>query len=168
MELMARIQEILGKKFFRDTVTFDKDVVHKRTITGYSPVASEPSLGTPHEMSYANRTASLVVDTSTTPAATWSAAVTLSYAPTGAKWAYCLMYRTAISNPDALVVARASGMTLDTAAGFQYKYPGAFCEIGGYCNAMVWIPIDANKQFKWCTVGGNGLIHIASPVAYMM
>ena len=133
------------------------------------PVPTEPSLGTPHEMAFANRSPNYVVNTSTTPAATWSAAVTMTYAPTGANWGYCMMYRAGVTNPDAFVVAKASGITLDTAANFQYQYPGVFLEVGGAAglSGMVWIPIDANKQFKWCTVGGNGLIHIASPVAYM-
>jgi hypothetical protein len=46
--LLARFQEIIGEKLFRDKVTFAKDVVFKRAITAYSPVASEPSLGTLH------------------------------------------------------------------------------------------------------------------------
>jgi hypothetical protein len=132
-----------------------------------SPVPAEPSLGTHHEESYANRTASLLVDTSTTPAATWSAAVTMTSVPVGTKAGYCMMYRSAAANPDAFVVAMASGMTLDTAAGFQYKYPGLHLEIGGYGDNMIWIPIDANKQFKWCTVAGNALARIGSPVAYL-
>jgi hypothetical protein len=48
MGMRAALQEFFGEKFFRDKVTFDKDVVFKRTVTAYSPVASEPSLGTLH------------------------------------------------------------------------------------------------------------------------
>jgi hypothetical protein len=46
--LLARFQEIIGEKLFRDKVTFAKDIVFKKTITAYSPVASEPSAGSPH------------------------------------------------------------------------------------------------------------------------
>jgi hypothetical protein len=54
MGMRSALQEFFGEKFFRDKVTFDKDVtckkdvVWKRTPTLYSPVASEPSLGTLH------------------------------------------------------------------------------------------------------------------------
>jgi hypothetical protein len=47
--LFARLQEIIGEKIFRDKVTFDKDVVFKKHITGYAPVPGEPSLGTWHD-----------------------------------------------------------------------------------------------------------------------
>jgi len=101
-------------------------------------------------------------------AATWSAAVTVSNVPTGAKAAYCFALRNAQTNPDALVFAAASGMTLDTAAGFQYKYPGVHTDIAGYGSNMVIIPLDSNKQFKWATVGGTGTTRVGPAVGYFI
>lgn len=48
MGLLNSAQEIRGEKRFLHRATFEGDVVHKRTVTAYSPVPIEPSLGNPH------------------------------------------------------------------------------------------------------------------------
>ena len=57
--LCARMQEIIGEKIFRHKVTFEGDVVFKTHITGYAPVAGEPSSGTWHDINGPLNSASL-------------------------------------------------------------------------------------------------------------
>jgi hypothetical protein len=53
MELMARLQEILGKKIFRDDVTVKGKLVAKNGMEVYAePVPSEGSWGTFHQHVY--------------------------------------------------------------------------------------------------------------------
>jgi len=46
--LLSSAQEIIGEKIFKHLAKFMGDVKFNRTITAYSPVASEPSVGSLH------------------------------------------------------------------------------------------------------------------------
>jgi len=175
MGIRAALQEFFGEKFFRDKVTFDKDVtfkkdvVFKRTVTAYSPVAGEPSLGTPHATSDTNRSNAALVNTSTNTAGTWSAAVTCTGAPTGAKAAYCMGYIFKAAATPILSVEAASGYTLSdiTAANNWSKYWSTRSPVAGtIVLSMLKIHLDANKQFKWCTDVSSSTVWIGSPVDY--
>jgi hypothetical protein len=175
MGMRAALQEFFGEKFFRDKVTFDKDVtfkkdvVFKRTPTLYSPVASEPSLGTPHVTSDANRSSDVLVSTSTNTAGVWSAAVTCTGAPSGAKAAYCWAEIIKVAGVPILNVEAATGYTLsDTTVGNNNrKYWGIFCVAAGQrAYGIIRIHLDANKQFKWCTDTLNSTVNIFRPIDY--
>ncbi|HXK36976.1 MAG TPA: hypothetical protein VJ553_05345 [Candidatus Paceibacterota bacterium] len=131
-----------------------------------APVAGEPSLGTKHWVAYASRSTTPIVDGTVTAANTWSNAVTVSVAPTGAKAMYCRCYRAGQTNPDGLFFEAASGVTLDTGALWYRKYPGVFAPAGGTSEGMVWIPLDSNKQFKFASIGGVQANYVMPPVAY--
>jgi len=135
------------------------------------PVAGESSLGTPHPTSDADRTATLVVNTSTNTAGVWSAAVTMTGVPTGAKaaWCYCEIIKAA--DRPRLCVEAATGYTLsDITSGTNYsKY---MCigraPVGEYMGCVMKIHLDSNKQFKWCTSVTNSTVQISSAIDYEM
>jgi hypothetical protein len=136
-----------------------------------SPVPAEPSLGTPHPTSDANRSATPVVNTSTNTAGTWSAAVTMTGVPTGAKAAWCACYIQLAGQTPYLCVEAASGYTLsDITSGTNYtKYWSMKTPASGV-GALVTLKIhlDANKQFKWCTSNTNSTVLIGSAIDYEM
>jgi hypothetical protein len=136
MGMRAALQEFFGEKFFRDKVTFDKDVVFKRTVTAYSPVASEPSLGTEHM--FASQQTLYDAD----PAAT-SGTITVSNAPVGTTKVkgWWLMSGTAV-NTDAYI--RGVGSTGTRVFAWLRTKVGGVWEYGTF-----EVPIDSSKQFNW-------------------
>ena len=66
----------------------------------FQPVAGEPSLGTWHPTSYANRSATAFVNGTVVAANTWSNAVTMPAVPAGARVAKCQVLRNVQTNPD--------------------------------------------------------------------
>jgi hypothetical protein len=135
-----------------------------------SPVSGEPSLGTPHPTSDANRTSTLVVDTSTNTAGTWSAAVTMTGAPVGAKTAICMCEIDKSASAPGLSVEAATGYTLSdiTSGNNFYKYNGirVSASTGGLAYGVVRIHLDANRQFKWCTTLSSSTVKIGSAIDY--
>jgi hypothetical protein len=135
------------------------------------PIPSEPSLGTPHPTSDANRSSSAMVNTSTNTAGIWSGAVTMTGVPTGAKAAYCTCYIQLAGQTPYMCVEAASGYTLsDITVGTNYlkyfslKTPAS--GIGGL--VTIKIHLDSNKQFKWCTSNTNSTVLIGSAIDYDM
>jgi hypothetical protein len=178
MSLLNRAQQIIGAKEFTHAATFDanvvfkKDVVFNQHITGYAPVAGEPSLGTPHECSYASRYAAWQVDTAANTAGVWSAPVTAP-CPSGTKMVYCLVltYAAGGAGVGLVCLERASGITLDdvsaTGGNNWLKYrcvrnDDATQRVG----VMTWIPLDANYQFRWACYQGSTRVSIGYPVDY--
>jgi len=135
-----------------------------------SPVAGEPSAGTWHPTSYANRSATPFVNGTVVAAGAWSNAVTMPGVPAGAKVAKCWCRRTIQTNPDALVFEKATGITLDTAGGYYFKYAGIYSGDGGVMRGsmMVDIPLDENLQFKFSPLGGVTANYVYPPVAYQI
>ena len=136
------------------------------------PVAGEPSLGTPHPTSDANRTATLVVDTATNTAGVWSAAVTMTGVPVGAKAAWCACLVLKAASAPVLAVEAASGYTLsDITSGtnvYKYWHMG-LDNIAGYGERKVLkIHLDSNGQFKWCTSISSSTVQIGSAIDYEM
>jgi hypothetical protein len=135
-------------------------------------VALEPSMGTPHPCSDANLSTTALVDTGTNTAGTWSAAVTMTGRPTGARAGYCHVSIAKGSAAPILSVAPATGITLsDISTGNNWrKYVSIRSPSSGagagYGGTMVWIPIDSNGQFKWCTTDSNSTVLIGPPVQY--
>jgi hypothetical protein len=134
-----------------------------------SPVAGEPSLGTPHTTSDANRTATLVVDTSTNTAGVWSAAVTMTGVPVGAKAAWCEVWSYATGAWGFIAVEAASGYTLSNITTgtniFKYYAQGAQANTTPLYIPMR-IPLDSNGQFKWCPWTTNQNVKIGSAICY--
>jgi hypothetical protein len=134
-----------------------------------SPVAGEPSLGTIHYLAYSQRSTTLVVTTATNTAGTWSAAVTMPNVPVGAKGALCSCDISKAAATPLLAVEKASGVTLDdiTAGNNDRKYTRLPSFAAGQpAQNMLWIPLDGNLQFKWCTNVSNSNVTVDSPVAY--
>lgn len=134
-----------------------------------APVSGEPSLGTPHPTSDANRTSTLVVNTSTNTAGVWSAAVTMTGVPAGAKAAWCRATIIKASVSPALAVEAATGYTLsDITSGtniFKYwGFPDAVA--GSIAGGIILIHLDANGQFKWCTSISSSTVKIGSAIDY--
>jgi hypothetical protein len=150
----------------------------EETASGYyitggvvQPVAGEPSLGTPHHNSDANKSSALLVSTAVNTAGTWSAAVTMLGAPAGARaaWCGCQIYKSG-SYP-LLCVEAATGYTLSdiTVGTNAYKYwqvPGVNSGVIAPMTIMARIPLDANKQFKWCSSVSSSNVIIGSAVDY--
>ena len=134
-----------------------------------SPVSGEPSLGTWHPISYANRSATAFVNGTVVAANTWSNAVTMPAVPVGARVAKCQVLRNVQTNPDWILFEQATGITLDTATGYQYKYTGLFSPDGGvFRERMVDIPLDGSLQYKFITRGGVTGNWVFPPVAYQI
>jgi hypothetical protein len=136
-----------------------------------SPVPAEPSLGTPHQVGYANRTTTFPVSTATNTAGTWSAAVTMTGVPTGAKAAWCECRVNKAADVPALAVEAASGVTLDdiTASENLSKYWHVRAPIAGAWGwGVIKIPLDSNLQFKWCTTISSSTVGIGSAIDYEM
>ena len=135
------------------------------------PVAGESSLGTPHPTSDTNRSSALVVSTSTNTAGVWSAAVTMTGVPTGAKAAWCLAYIIKTSTAPFLAVEAATGYTLSdiTSGNNRYKYWG-ITSFGSaqFQYQMLKIHLDSSLQFKWCTDSSNSTVGIGSAIDYEM
>lgn len=139
--------------------------------TPYAPVAGEPSLGTGHITSDANRSAATLVSTSVNTAGVWSAAVTIPNVPPGAKAAYCWMDVLKAASIPALCVEAATGYTLsDITVGTNFaKYFGVYSPSSGIAaRGVVKIHLDANGQFRWCTDTSSSTVHIYSPIDYDM
>jgi hypothetical protein len=169
--MRAAIQEFLGEKFFRNKVNFDEDVVLKRTASLYSPVPSEPSIGTPHPTSYINRSNALMLNDSANTADVWSSAQTMAGVPVGAKaaWCMCRCYKAA-ATPRCSFEA-ASGITLSavTGTGFMRYVNTGLAENNG---VGVWrylrIHLDSNRQYKYCTDTSSSTVEICNPIDYEM
>lgn|GEM_PF-2974736 len=134
-------------------------------------IAGEPSLGTPHITKDANRSATLVVNTSTNTAGTWSAAVTMTGVPAGAKAAWCACSIALAGNLPFLAVEAATGYTLSdiTVGTNSRKYWGVLAPSAGNIGyAILKIHLDANGQFKWCTNVNNSSVGIGSAIDYEM
>jgi hypothetical protein len=148
LDLLAKINEVAG------------DV---------QPVPGEPSLGTAHPVADGNKTNVLVVSSAVNTANVWSAAVTLTKAPAGAKMGYCNFYFTLAGTMTRLGVARASGETLYNISGnppWLNMILGRNQSNGSVCEGMGWIPIDSNKQFKWCCADSNVTVRISDATYY--
>jgi hypothetical protein len=134
-------------------------------------IAGEPSFGTPHPTSDANRTATLVVNTSTNTAGVWSAAVTMTGVPAGAKAAFCVCYANVGANAAMVCVEAATGYTLSdiTIGTNNFKYHGTWAQVSNNKTyAVLKIHLDANRQFKWCTNLNNSTVQIGSAIDYEM
>jgi hypothetical protein len=153
-KIQAMLDTVLGSKW--------------KAIDFYAPVAGEPSLGTPHPTSDANRSATRVVNTSANTANVWSAAVTMTGVPVGAKSAYCVCEVSIGGNTVILAVEAATGYTLSSLAGAGYtKYHCLYAPvIGGIGLAVLRIHLDANGQFKWCSNQTNANVGIGSAIDY--
>jgi hypothetical protein len=134
VNLRAALQEILGEKFFRDKVTFDKDVIFKKTITGYSPVPGEPSNGTSHIHPQTIVNGVDPVDTS-------DHTETYSGAPTGSKLMYAYGEIVAATAGRQLLIKDSAGTTV---YGRIFNPTTAIEGSGSFL-----VPLDSNKQFKW-------------------
>lgn len=133
------------------------------------PVSGEPSLGTPHITSDANRTSTLVVNTSTNTAGVWSAAVTMTGVPAGAKAAYAMCECYIAGNTVRFSVEAATGYTLSdiTSGDNHFKYWGFISTPSSNINRWVLkIHLDSNRQFKWCTGVTNSTVRIGSAIDY--
>lgn len=133
------------------------------------PVSGEPSFGTLHEIAYANRNSTPLVNTSTNTAGVWSAAVTIANAPPGARIAWCMATITKAALSPALAVEAASGVTLSDVTVGSNIFLYQFCSpdsAGGQSWRLMPIPIDASKQFKWVTTSTNSSVTILAPVFY--
>lgn len=133
------------------------------------PVPGEPSLGTPHPTSDANRSSTLVVSTSVCTAGVWSAAVTMTGAPTDAKAAYSLCKILIVAGNPFLSVEAASGYTLSdiTVGSNAFKYHTGFAPVVSVAFlGILKIHLDANKQFRWCSSVTNATVQIGSAIDY--
>ena len=131
----------------------------------------EPSLGTSHPTSDANRSATQVVNTSTNTAGVWSAPVTMTGVPAGAKSAYCVCLVNKAGVTVGLCVEAATGYTLDntTVGTNSRKYHGIFSIVAsGVAYGVVKVHLDSNGQFKWCTDVTNANVNIGSAIDYEM
>ena len=136
------------------------------------PVSGEPSTGTPHITSDSDRSSSLVVNSSSNTAGVWSAAVTMTGVPAGAKAAWCLCSSTKSGTTAGLYVEAATGYTLDdvTSGTNRFKYWGMDSNntAGIKITGMLKIHLDANGQFKWTSDTTNATIQIGSAIDYEM
>jgi hypothetical protein len=119
----------------------------------------------------ADRSATLIVNTSTNTAGVWSASVTMplpDYAKGAmAVWCMCVIY-VAAGTPT-LCVEAASGYALSdiTAGNNRFKYHGYRSPVNNFDqNVILKIHLDANGQFKWCTTTNNCTVLIGSPIDY--
>lgn len=141
------------------------------TATQVSSNSWQFGLGPVQPIVNADRSTSLVVNTSTNTAGTWSAAVTMplpSYA-TGATAAWCLVQIFKAAAQSGLAIEAASGYTLSdiTSGDNKFKYLFIAASVtGGDGFAFARIPIDTSAQFKWCTNVSSSTVKIGYPVAY--
>jgi len=118
-----------------------------------------------------NRSSTLVVNTSTDTAGVWSAAVTMTGVPAGAKAAWCACSVVLGGAASALAVEAATGYTLsDITSGTNvWKYFNVQSNQAGVTAfAILKIHLDANGQFKWCTKNTNTTVQIGSAIDYEM
>ena len=150
-----------------DPVGFDAALIN--TLIP-EPVAGEPSLGTPHPTSDANRSATLVVDTSTNTAGVWSAAVTMPNVPAGAKAAWCVVELVSGAGHQWVAVEAATGYTLlDITSGTnRFKYAFIWSDTSGYGWGFVRIHLDSDGKFSWCTSRTSDTVRIGSAIDYEM
>lgn len=136
------------------------------------PVSAEPSLGTDHVTSDANRTTTLVVNIAGgNTGGTWSAAVTMTGVPVGAKAAWCMANVNKAGTLPSLAVEAATGYTLSniTVGNNLYKYIFVTSQTAGNSAwALLKIHLDSNLQFKWCASVSNSNVQITSAIDYEM
>jgi hypothetical protein len=137
-----------------------------------NPVAAEQSLGTPHPTSDANRLTTVVVNTAINTQGVWSAAVTMTGVPLGAKAAWCVCSIGGVL-ADLLCVEAATGYTLSdifAVPGTAVKYWSVTNEgtTTAVSRRVLKIHLDANGQFKWCTNVTNSTVQIYSAIDYEM
>jgi hypothetical protein len=120
----------------------------------------------------ADRSAVLVVNTSTNTAGTWSVAVTMTGVPTGAKAALCWVSVAIAGGGAGLWCEAASGYTLSdvTSGTNRFKYLGVFDNkaAGTVAEGPVKIHLDVNGQFKWVTYHTSSAVQIGSAIDYEM
>jgi hypothetical protein len=148
--MRAAIQEFLGEKFFRDKVHFDDDIILSKTASLYSPIPSEPSLGTPH---YKPRQVVAALFSGALTANTWQT-ITLTGFPTGAKGATVSCWgRTAPGNADKIVWRPYNNG--DTVAQSYHRMASYFTQY--YDGNPFMVPIDASGRFD---IGSNSAIPV--------
>jgi hypothetical protein len=134
------------------------------------PVAGEPDVGGGvHHIADASRSTTLLVNTSTNTGGTWSAAVTVSGVPSGTS-EFLSGGVILVTGTNLVAFEKATGVTLsDITTGSNYrKYRHWRIETATRFGAPIWIPLDASKQFKWCTFTNNTSVEIESPTAYKL
>lgn len=159
-----------------DTISFkigDGSTAYNSLTYAYQGllVAGEPSFGTPHTTKDADRSATLVVNTSVNTAGVWSAAVTMTGVPAGAKAAWCRCRVVEANAIPRLAVEAATGYTLSdiTSGNNVFKYWGVDVPVaGGYPAVVVKVHLDANGQFKWCVDVSSSTVQIGSAIDYEM
>ena len=122
----------------------------------------------------ADRSNVLIVNTSTNTAGVWSAAVTMTGVPMGAKAAWChcsALLGSGGANPVGLFVEAATGYTLSdiTSGNNRFKYRGlsnvvTIAGISIQIEGLVRIRLDSSLQFKWCSRTTNTTINIGSAI----
>jgi hypothetical protein len=136
-----------------------------------SPTTGEPSLGTPHITNDANRSASLVVNTTTNTAGAWSTGYIMTGVPTGAKSATCIAEIFLATQFPFLCCEAASGYSLldITSGANRFRYHGVQSWISaGSGPTVIKIHLDSSKQFKWCSSITNCTVRIGSAIDYEM
>lgn len=127
---------------------------------------TDPILGTTHHSSYANRTSTLVVNSGSNTLNVWSAPVTMTGVPVGAKAAWCMATVYLSGMAPTVWVEAATGYTLNSPPS-QVKYLG-FTSIlpGASVYGLVKIPLDSNRQFRWVCNVSNVCVGIGSAIDY--
>lgn len=147
MGLLSRAQEIFGKKIFREDVEFKGRIITRRNQEVYAtPVAGEPSWGTPHS----HKETLLSVD----PTGTGDTTITVTNAPAGAKGIFGYAGLAASTGGRYLLIKDA-----DAVAWGQVTVSVA--NIAAW--SMFMIPLNANKQFKVAVNNAD----VTSVVIYM-
>lgn len=147
------------------------DLLDKINKTNDS-IPTIPSTGaTSYIVGDSDRSATLVVNTSTNTAGVWSAAVKMTGVPAGAKAAWCLCTILNAGVSTAFCVEAATGYTLSdiTSGTNQYKYWGLWTVAANFQMAgILKIHLDTNGQFKWCTKANTSTVTIGSAIDYEM
>lgn len=135
MTLIAGLQEFIGKKIFKNGAEFYGDVKLHQTVTGYSPVPSEPSLGSPH---HHVPTADTYVYTNTSPAAnTWYAVDVSGDVPGGAKAGFVFV---TVANQASLIYTALSN---SETVGIRNRN----CVVASGGGAYVYVPLNSSRTF---------------------
>ena len=158
--LYSRLQEIIGEKIFRHKVVFDGaveckgDVVHKKHITAYAPVAGEPSCGTPHPAPKDGSNLRQIYTGTPATAASVTEVDVSAYVPVGTKAIYVFGgIKTGSNTYGYLAASKTNAANFDNAVWLVQGYGGAAFQ---YYPISGLIYLDASRKF-WLFKSSAGI-----------
>ncbi len=156
MSLLSRAQEIFGKKVFREDVTFKAKLIAKNGMEVYAtPVAGEPSMGTPHPAPKQGSVLRLIYTGNPAISPSTTAIDVSAYVPVGTKGIYVFgRIKTGSNTYDYLAASKTSTANYDNAVWPVQGYGGAAFQ---YFPISGLIYLDADRKF-WIYKATGGII----------